>query len=298
MSTAAPTRFIKPEVLSRISSLEVLSRGVVEGFLGGLHKSPYKGFSVEFMSYRPYMPGDDPLHVDWKLYARSDRYYIKEFEAETNANLNVLLDVSHSMGYGSGDLNKLDYGRYLAASLAYLMIGQRDGVGLAFFDEDIIEHVPPKSTRSHLYTLLSRMEKQELGKQTGLGKPLHKLAEKLKQRGFVVIISDLLGDPDQLIEGLKHFRFKGHEVIVFHLSDPQEINFDFKDVVEFEDMETGAKMLISAEEAKELYTKNFSAFQSRLEDECGGLGVDYVPLRTDAPLDTALFAYLAARKKK
>jgi len=158
--------------------------------------------------------------------------------------------------------------------------------------------VPPKSTRSHLYTLLSRMEKQELGKKTGLGHPLHKLAEKLKQRGFVVIISDLLGDADNLIDGLKHFRFKGHEVIVFHLFDPQEINFDFKDVVEFEDMETGEKMLISAEEAKELYTKNLSEFRSRLEDQCGGLGVDYVPLTTDTPLDGALFSYLAARKKK
>ncbi len=297
MNTHAATRFIKPDVLSRISSLEVLARGVVEGFLGGLHKSPYKGSSVEFMSYRPYMPGDDPLRVDWKLFARSDRHYIKEFEAETNAAMHILVDVSQSMSYASGEISKMDYAMFLAASLSYLMIGQRDGVGLTFFDEDILERIPPKSSKSHLHTLLSRMESQDVGEKTAFGKPLHKLAEQLNKRAFVVLISDLLDDPKDLVDGLKHFRFKGHNVIVFHLQDPQEVDFDFKDLVEFEDLETGEKVLISAEEAKKHYTDNLNKFQNTLQKECGLLGVDYQPVRTDEPLDEALFTYLAARRK-
>lgn len=291
-------RFIKPEVLSRISNLELLARGVVEGFISGLHKSPYKGFSVEFMEYRPYIPGDDPMRIDWKLFARSDRYYVKEFEDETNTSLNLLVDVSHSMGYGTGEVRKLDYAFYLAASLAYFMIRQRDGVGLTFFDDKIIERIPPRSTSSHLHTLLSRLENATLGAQTAIGKPLHLLADLQKKRGFVVLISDLLDDPAAILDGLKHFRFGGNEVVVFHLLDPGEVNFDFKDVVEFEDMETGEKLLVVSEEARELYLENLNRYLDTVKSGCQTLGVDYNLVTTDQPLDFALFNYLAARKRK
>ena len=294
----AATRFIQPDVLSRISNLELLARGVVEGFVAGLHRSPYKGFSVDFMEYRPYMPGDDLMHVDWKLYARSDRYYVKEFEDETNTRLNLIVDISHSMGYTSSGVTKLDYAFYLAASLAYLMVRQRDAVGLTLFDDKVRTRIPPRSTKGHLNLLLSEMERAELGQQTALGKPLHDLAEQQRKRGLVVLISDLLDDPAALVDGLQHFRFKGHEVMVFHLMDPQEMHFEFKDIVEFEDMETGEKMLIEAETAKELYLDNLNQFQNRLRKECGLLGVDYSVLTTDQPLDFALFNYLAARKRK
>ena len=296
--TTTATRFIRPDVLSRISNLELLARSVVEGFIAGLHRSPYKGFSVDFMEYRPYIPGDDLLRVDWKLFARTDRYYVKEFEDETNTRLNILVDISHSMGYTSTGLTKLEYGFYLAASLAYLMVRQRDAVGLTFFDDKILRHIPPRSTRSHLHTLLTHLGRTGLGALTAIGKPLHELAEQQRKRGFVVLISDLLDDAGALVEGLKHFRFKGHEVLVFHILDPQEVHFDFKDVVEFEDLETGEKMLIEAESAREQYLENLNRFRERLRKECSLLSIDYSLLTTDQPLDFALFNYLAARKRK
>ncbi len=294
----AATRFIQPEVLSRISNLELMARSVVEGFIAGLHRSPYKGFSVDFMEYRPYIPGDDLMRVDWKLFARTDRYFIKEFEDETNTRFNLLVDVSHSMGYSSTSLNKMQYGFYLAAALAYMMIRQRDAVGMTLFDDKVLERIPPRSSKGHLHTLLTHMEQAELGAQTSLGKPLHEMAEQQRRRGFMVVISDFLADVDELIDGLKHFRFNGHEVLIFHILDPQEVDFDFTDVVEFEDLETGEKMLIEAESAREQYLENFNRYQERLRKECGLLGIDYTLLTTDKPLDFALFNYLAARVKK
>lgn len=298
MQRAASTRFIDPDVLTRISDLELLARGVVEGFVAGLHKSPYKGFSVEFMEYRPYMPGDDPAHVDWKLFARTDRYYIKQFEDETNTSLNLLLDVSPSMGYASGTLTKLTYASYLAAALAYLIIRQRDAAGLTFFDSEARLRIPPRSTAGHLHTMLTHLEGAELGARTSIGKPLHELAEAERKRGFVVLVSDLLDEPEATIDGLRHFRFKGHEVIVFHVLDPQEVRFDFEDMVEFEDLETGEKMLVEGEAARALYLENLEHFQGTLRQGCGQLGVDYVPIVTDQPLDFALFEYLAARQRR
>jgi uncharacterized protein (DUF58 family) len=298
MQPSAAARFIQPEVLSRVSSLELVARSVVEGFVSGLHRSPYKGFSIEFMSYRPYIPGDDPMHIDWKRYARTDRYYVKEFEDETNTSLTLLVDVSHSMGYTSTGVTKLQYAFYLAATLAYLAIRQRDGAGITFFDERVIERIPPRSTKGHLHTILSRLEKTGPGAKTDLGKPLHELAEQQRRRGFMVLISDLLDDPAALVDGLRHFRFVGHDVIVFHLMDPQELAFDFKDMVEFEDMETGEKLLVDAETAKDLYLEQVTAFQETLRKECALLGVDYAPLSTSQPLDFALFEYLAARSRR
>ncbi|MGI9174954.1 MAG: DUF58 domain-containing protein [Rhodothermales bacterium] len=294
----AATRFIKPDVLTRIANLELLARGVVEGFITGLHRSPYKGVSVEFMEYRPYMPGDDPAYVDWKLFARTDRYYIKQFEDETNTSLNLLMDVSPSMGYGSGAVTKLDYASYLTAALAYLVIRQRDAVGLSLFDSELGLRIPPRSTTGHLHTLLTHLEAAKLGTRTAIGKPLHDLAKALKRRGFVVLVSDLLDDPEVTLDGLRHFRFKGHEVIVFHLLDPQEVRFDFDDVVELEDLETGEKLLVEPDDARALYLENLERFQGTLRRGCALLGIEYFPLVTDEPLDFALFEYLAARQKR
>lgn len=298
MEQREKTRFIQPEVLSRISSLELMARGVVEGFLSGLHRSPYKGFSVEFLSYRPYIPGDDLMHLDWKLFARTDRYYIKEFEDETNTSLHLLVDLSHSMGYTSRGITKLQYGSFLAASLAYLMIRQRDGAGLTLFDDKIVERIPPRSTRGHLHTILTFLEQARLGTRTEIGKPLHELAEHTTKRGFVVLISDLLDDTEAIINGLRHFRYQGHEVIVFHILDPQEVHFDFNDLVEFEDMETGEKLLIVSEAIKENYIENVNRFLATMKKECALLGIDYSLLTTDQPLDYALFNYLAARQRR
>ncbi|MEX0600727.1 MAG: DUF58 domain-containing protein [Rhodothermales bacterium] len=292
------TRFIEPTVLSRISNMELRARSVVEGFVAGLHRSPYKGFSVEFMSYRPYIPGDDLMHVDWKLYARSDRYYVKEFEDETNTSLDILLDISGSMEFGSNGLSKRAYGSYLAASLAYLIIRQRDGAGLTLFDDKIVNHIPAKSTTGHLHTLLEILERAKPGTQTDMGKPLHELAERRRRRGFVVLISDLLDDADAIADGLRHFRYQGHEVIVFHVMDPQELSFDYSDMVEFEDLETGEKYLVAAESAREAYLVNLNEFTSKLRRACGRMGIDYHLLSTDQPLDFALFEYLAARAKR
>lgn len=296
MSSPA-TRFIQPEVLSRISSLELLARSVVEGFVSGLHRSPYKGFSVDFMEYRPYIPGDDLMHVDWKAFARTDKLFVKEFEDETNTQIDILVDISGSMGYASIGHSKFDYALYLASALAYLSVRQRDAVGLTLFDNKVRTRLPSRSTKRHLHAMLREMERAEVGEATLMGKPLHELAEQRTRRGFVILVSDMLGDLDSLVEGLKHFRFKGHEVILFQVLDPQELGFNFEDVIEFEDLESGEKILIDAQSAKELYTENLNKHQNELRKQCGLMGVDLTTLATDQPLDYALFNYLAARGK-
>lgn len=270
----------------------------MEGFISGLHKSPYKGASVEFMSYRPYIHGDDPMHLDWKLFARSDRLYVKEYEDETNTSFNLLVDVSPSMGFSSSAVTKLDYAFYLAASLGYFMWLQQDAVGLTLFDDKIVQRIPPRKASGHFLTVLQHMHQAKLGEPSAMGKPLHQLAEMQKKRGFVVLISDLLDDPDAIIDGIKHFRFSGHEVIVFHLFDLQEINFDYSDMVEFEDLETGEKMLLVAETVKDIYQKNLEAFKNKLYEQCAILGADYHLVTTDKPLDFALFDFLAARNRR
>ncbi|ARA93639.1 DUF58 domain-containing protein [Rhodothermaceae bacterium RA] len=296
---SAPTRFIRPDVLARLGTLELVARAVVEGFMAGLHQSPYKGFSVEFMEYRPYMPGDDPLRIDWKLFARTDRLYVKEFEDETNTRMHLLVDISRSMHYGSGTVNKQTYASYLAASLAYFIDRQQDAVGLTLFDHDVRDRLPARRAAGHLPLILKHLEDAPPGAQTNLGKPLHLLADLYTQRGFVVLISDLLDDVDPLVDGLKHFRYNGHEVIVFHLLDPQEVHFDFEDeAIEFEDLETGATKLVLTREARDVYRDNVSRFCDTLKRACSRLGIDYTLLTTDQPLDHALFHYLAARSRR
>ena len=278
-----------------ISNMELLARAVVEGFITGLHKSPHKGVSVDFMEYRPYIPGDDLRHVDWKLYARTDRYYIKEYEDETNTHLDLLVDVSHSMGYASGRVDKLTYSFYLAAALAYLMVQQRDAVGLTLFDDKVVDRLPARSTQRHLHALLTQLGSAGLGKETNIGRPLHELARQQRKRGIVVLISDLLDEPETIVDGLKHFRYAGHEVIVFHVMDPQEVHFEFDDLVQLEDMETGEELLIEGEEAQDIYLESLQQYRQAIEKGCGSLGIDYTLLTTNQPLDFALLEYLMAR---
>src|SRR5688572_12259864 len=231
-------RFLDPAVIARIASLELKARTIVEGFLSGLHRSPLKVFSVEFAEYRQYLPGDDLATIDWKVYARSDRYYVKKFEQETNVDCFVLLDVSASMGYGSHGVTKLQYASMLAASLAFLMHRQRDAVGLTAFDETIVQMLPPSARSGHLRSLLVTLDRLQVGRKTDVSTPLRVLAEGIAKRGMVVLISDLLDDPRQIIDGLRHFRVRGTDVIVFHVMDPDELTFPFERAARFRDVES------------------------------------------------------------
>src|SRR5438034_2042239 len=229
--------FLDPAVVARLGTLELKARTIVEGFLSGLHRSPFKGFSVEFAEYRQYIPGDALSTIDWKVYARSDRYYVKKFEVETNLDCHVMLDVSNSMSYGSAPMTKFEYGACLAASLGYLMNRQRDAIGLPAFDEQIVAMLPASSRPGHLRAVLVTLDRLTPGHKTNVAKPLHQLADSIVKRGMVVLISDLLDDPDEVIRGLKHFQFRGNDVIVFHLLDPHEIDFPFDRATRFEDLE-------------------------------------------------------------
>jgi len=288
-------QFLDPAVVARLSNLELKARTVVEGFLSGLHRSPFKGFSVEFAEYRQYIPGDDLSTIDWKVYARSDRHYVKKFEEETNLNCHVMLDVSGSMAYGSRGITKYEYGQCLAASLAYLMNRQRDGVGLAAFDERIVTMLPASARPGHLSAMLATLDRLQLGTQTNVSKPLHQLADSLSKRGMVVLISDLLDDPERVIRGLKHFRFRGTDVIVFHLLDPDELAFPFQRATRFEDMETRDEVLAQPLMVREHYLKAIGGLIERYKQELGAAGIDYQLLTTDQPLELALLAYLSTR---
>lgn len=290
-------QFLDPAVLARLGSLELKARVVVEGYLQGLHRSPFRGLSVEFAEYRPYLPGDDPRSIDWKIYARSDRTYVKRFEQETNLPCHLLLDVSASMDYGSAGITKLAYGTYLAAALAWLLNSQRDAVGLMAFDSDVVAHVPPSVRPGHLRSLLGALERVQPGTQSNLAKPLNRLAEAITRRGLVVVISDLLDDHDTVVAGLRHLRFRGMEVVVFHVIDPAERTFPFEQATRFRDLETGADVLTSPTVVREEYLKRFEEAQGRFRDTLRFEGVDYCPLDTSTPLEFALLAYFAARRR-
>jgi uncharacterized protein (DUF58 family) len=293
--SARERQFLDPAVVARLSNLELKARTVVEGFLSGLHRSPFKGFSVEFAEYRQYIPGDDLSTIDWKVYARSDRHYVKKFEEETNLNCHVMLDISRSMAYGSRGITKYEYGQCLAASLAYLMNRQRDGVGLAAFDDRIVTMLPASARPGHLSAMLVMLDRLELGTETNVSKPLHQLADSLSKRGMVVLISDLLDDPKRVIRGLKHFRFRGTDVIVFHLLDPDELAFPFERATRFEDMETKDEVTAVPVVVRDHYLKAIGGLIERYKQELGASGIDYQLLRTDQPLELALLAYLSTR---
>jgi uncharacterized protein (DUF58 family) len=306
-SPPTTTSFLDPSVLARIGNLELLARTVVEGFINGLHRSPLLGASTDFAEHRAYMPGDDIRRIDWRLFARSDRYYVKEYEAETNTNFNVVLDVSPSMRYGAnaedGRPSKLTYGCYLAACLAYFSSLQRDRVGLATIDHDIVEYVPPSAKHLQLVLhALDRIERTERDAKVTPGRstllePLRKLSESMRRRSLVVLISDFYEDPDQIIEALAHLRGRGNDMIVFHLLDPRELDFSFTDASNFIDMETGDKMPVIPEYLRQQYRDLVRQHTATLTKRMGELHADYAVFDTSKPLDRALFAFLSARQR-
>jgi uncharacterized protein (DUF58 family) len=290
-------RFIDPKVLLRIQNLELVARTVVEGFVQGLHRSPYTGFSVDFASYRQYMPGDEIRRIDWNVYGRSDRLYIKLYEGETNTRVLVLLDISGSMNYGSGEIKKIDYARILAACLTYFAHHQRDGVGLLTFDTEIRAHVPSSRRRGQLLTILSEIDRVQPSQQTEFKKPLRFLAEYLTRRGLIVVISDLYDEPDNIIAGLKALKAKGNDIVVFHIMDNFELTFPFEDMAQFEDLETKKKLHVIPEYLRKQYLEILKQHMETIRKELSGSRIDYCLMDTSKPLDSGLFNYLAARAK-
>ena len=292
---AGPARYLDPKVLARIGSLDLKARTVVEGVLSGLHRSPKRGYSVEFAEYRQYLPGDALATIDWKVYARSDRHYVKKFEEDTNLDCHLLVDISGSMAYGSHGVTKRDYACYLAASLAYLTHRQRDAVGLIAFDETIVQRLPPSARASHLRAVLLGLERLPQGAKTNVAKPLGDLAKVLAKRGLFVVISDLLDEPAGVIQGLRHLRQRGTDVIVFHVLDPQELHFAFADVARFRDVESASEVFADPAAVRGDYLAAVGGFIDTYKQQLGGAGIDYHLLDTSTPLDLALVAYLKAR---
>ncbi len=297
MAREIPTGYLDPATIARLGTLDLKARTIVEGFLSGLHRSPFKGFSVEFAEYREYLPGDDLATLDWKVYARSDRHVVKKFEEETNLECHILLDVSRSMGYGSGPVTKLQYGSFLAAALAYLMNRQRDAVGLMAFDDRIVQMLPARARGGHLTSLLVTLERLTLGARTNVAKPLRHLAEAMRKRGLVVLISDLLDDADRVIEGVKHFKYRGTEVIVFQVLDPNELHFPFQEAARFRDMETHDEVVAVPSAVRDDYLQAMGDLQQHYRRELQLAGIDYVCLDTSIPLETALMPYLLTRRR-
>ena len=320
-SSAVGRTFLDPTILARIGNLELIAKFVVEGFISGLHKSPYHGFSVEFSQYRQYMPGDDPKHIDWKAYARTDRYYIKQFEEETNLNCYLLLDTSESMAHPVDDeqtneaategesprtpsLSKLRYSSFLMASLAYFMAKQRDAVGFAYFDDALRQYLPARSSTSHLHSILLTLETLETTKNTRMGTPLHQIAERLTKRGLVLFVSDLYDENhEEVIAGLEHLRYEGHEVIVFHVLAQQELEFanfetgrSSEALIRFIDSENDAEIITTPQAIRESYLTNFNDFLDTYRLALRQADIDYNIITTATPIDLALASYLAKRQ--
>jgi len=290
-------RYLDPALLARLANLNLVARLVVEGFITGLHKSPYQGFSVEFAEYRKYCPGDNLRYIDWKVFGKSDRYYIKRFQEETNLRCTIVLDASGSMGYGSGGVSKFQYACLAAASLSYLMIRQQDSVGLVIFDSSLKTFIPPRSNPHHLKNILLALEQQETGEETDLGNVFHTLAERIKRRGLIIILSDLFDEPESVIRALAHFRHKKHEVILFHTTDPHERKFPFDGLTDFIDMENGERMQVYPRILRQDYIDAFEKFRAEYRSRCMEHKIDYVPMETDLPLDGLLLNYLSRRSR-
>jgi uncharacterized protein (DUF58 family) len=283
--------------------MDLKARLIVEGFIAGMHRSPYHGFSVEFAEYRQYMQGDNIKNLDWKVFGKTDRFYVKLYEEETNLKATILLDKSGSMGFSGngggrglvGTVDKLTYGALLAASLSYLMIHQQDAVSLCAFDERIQTLLPHRSVRKHLFFLLGNLERLTPGARTRISTTLHDIAERVKRRGLIILISDLMDDPEKTLMGLKHFRHRNHEVIVFHVLNPREIDLDYRGEVEFRDLENEKRIRVEPAFLREQYSKQVQGWIRRLDRGCKEHQIDYNLLTTDTPFDQALTAYLNKR---
>ena len=287
--------FLDPKVLARIDSLDLLARTVVDGFINGLHRSPYLGLSIDFAEHRPYMPGDDIRRIDWRVFGRTDRYYVKEFEADTNANFLVVLDISRSMDYASNGITKLDYARYLAACLSYFSRQQRDRVGLATIAEDIVEFVPPSA--KHLDVVLHTIDRVQPGGGSNLERALLKIAEATKRRSIILLISDLYEEPAAVLRAVSYLKNKGNDVLVFQVLDPAEIEFPFEGPVHFEDLESGERIPVVPELQRDQYRQLVQSHLSEVSRLLVENRMDYFFFDTSKPLDHALFAYLSRREK-
>ena len=289
--------YFEPERVGKLKNLNLLARQAVEGFISGLHRSPHKGFSVEFAEHREYAAGDDTRHLDWVAWGRTDRFYIKQYEQETNLRAYILLDVSGSMDYSlGGDITKFAYGSFLAACLSYLMCRQQDMVGMIAFDDQVRFHLTPGSTPAHLDRVFKELEKTRPGKGTAIARNFHRLADTIAKRGLVIVISDLYDDPAEIIKALQHFVYKRHQIIVFHVMDRAELDFPFKKVFSFVDLETQDRLQVDPRTVKDAYLAEVNGFIETFRRECGDRNIEYVLTPTDTPYDTMLLDYLARRK--
>ena len=288
-------RFVDPTVLARIGKLDLLARTVVDGFINGMHRAPYFGASIDFAEHRGYVAGDDIRRVDWRLFARTDRFYVKQYEADTNTNLSVLLDISRSMKFASRGIPKLEYGCYVGACLAYLAQRQRDRVGMITFDDDIVTHIPPSA--KHFNVVLSTLEKVKAERPGNLTVPLNKMAEHFKRRGILLLISDFYDEPDTILEAIKPLRYLGNDLIIFHVLDPQEIAFDFDDASTFQDLESGEQVPVVPQSFRAEYRRLIQEHIASLTTKFSEQRIDYALLNTNEPLDRALFSYLSSREK-
>ncbi len=296
MSPQSGYRYLEPEALARVKNLAMVARGVVEGSISGMHASPYKGFSVEFAEHREYTAGDDPRHLDYKMLARTDRLYIKQYEEETNMRVQILLDTSGSMTYRhESKITKLEYGCYLTAILAYLMTRQQDSVGLTTFDDDIRVDMPARSSPRHFNEMMRQLEGIKPGKLTHVAQTLHKLANRFKKRCLVVLVSDLYDEPDEVMRALHHFHHRKHEVIVFHVFDKAEVDFPFHDAVAFHDLETGERLQIDPAYVRDAYKQQIDGFIETYRRACAESQIDYVMTDTSTPYDFMLSRYIAKR---
>jgi|TARA_B100001013_G_scaffold339543_1_gene261687 hypothetical protein len=284
-------------MVAMLDSISMKAKMVVEGYIIGQHRSPYHGFSVEFAEHRSYESGDEVRHIDWKLYGKTNRLYVKRYEEETNLRAHLILDTSKSMTYTSGGVSKLEYGSYLLAALSYLMISQQDAAGVVLFDESIRSFVPPKSTPSHLNTLLNVLDVKSPGVDTKIEPVLHEMAERIKKRGLVIIISDLFDEPKNIMNGLKHFRHSKQEVILFHILDRNELEFDFNTRTKFIDMESGEEITTDPWHVQNDYKNLIKGLQDYYKSECRLNLIDYVPLFTDDSLDKGLSEYFNKRQR-
>jgi len=290
-------KYLQPEMVAVLNSMALRARLVVEGYIIGQHRSPYHGFSVEFAEHRAYGSGDEIRHIDWRLFGKTERLYVKRYEEETNLRAHIILDTSRSMLYKSGTVSKLNYANSLAASLSYLMINQQDAAGLIQFSNKIDTFIPPKSKPSHLNIILKQLDDNKTGKDTKIENVLHRMAERIDKRGIVILISDLLDDPVEVINGLKHFRHKHQEVIVFHILDRKELEFDFNSRTRFLDMESGEEIITEPWHIRSNYTELISGLQKYYQKECRESLIDYVPIFTDENLDKSITGYLNKRRK-
>ncbi len=288
-------RFLLPEEISRISRLEVRARHVVEGFLSGMHRSPYYGQSVEFVQHREYVPGDDVRRIDWKVWSKTDRYYIKQYEEDTNLRTTLLVDVSESMQFGTGPLSKYEYGCTVAAALAYLLLRQQDAVGLVTFDQAVRSRVPIRSKRNHLHAILAALDAEAPEQKTDIYSILRQVANEQSQKGMIILISDLFVERSGLLRGLKLLRHRGHDVLLFHLMDDQELDFDYAGTTRFEGMEEMGDLICDPRSLRDGYLAAVGAFLDEIRRHCAGHVIDYQTIRTSEHLDAALRHYLSHR---